>query len=120
MRTGLEFLSDKTEPDFRNSIKESISAVEAICKKIVNDQNTTLGIALKRIQKYGAIKMHEDMKEAFQKLYGYTNDSGGIRHSLVDDDRESDFDDAKMMLVSCSAFVNYLVSKSIKAGIELK
>ena len=30
-----------------------------------------------------------------------------------------EFEDAKFMLVACSAFINYLVEKSIKAGIDL-
>ena len=63
--------------------------------------------------------MHPDMKEAFKKLYHYTSDSGGIRHALMDQKTQPLFDDAKFMLVSCSAFVNYLVSKVAKSGINL-
>ena len=59
------------------------------------------------------------MNEAFQKMYGYTNDAGGIRHSLMDGKLVPDFNDAKYMLVLCSAFINYLTSKSAKAGINL-
>lgn len=48
---------------------------------------------------------------AFAALYGYTSDSGGIRHSLLEDDISVSFEDAKFMLVSCSAFINYLKIK---------
>jgi len=44
-------------------------------------------------------------------LYGYTSDSGGIRHALSDEDVTPTFEDAKFMLVSCSAFINYLKAK---------
>ena len=119
IQTAHKHLSDRNSPDYRNSIKESISAVESICKNIADDPNTTMSKALKKIEEKEKIEMHSDMKEAFKKLYHYTSDSGGIRHALVDQKTQPSFDDAKFMLVSCSAFINYLVSKSAKSGIEL-
>ena len=49
------------------------------------------------------------MKEAFNKLYGYTSDKNGIRHNGGVDENTT-FDEAQYMLVSCSAFLNYLIS----------
>lgn len=51
LKTSLKLLSDLKKPDYRNSIKESISAVEALCKIIIGDNKTTLGQALKVIEK---------------------------------------------------------------------
>lgn len=119
IQNSLEKISDKQKPDYRNSIKESISAVESICKLITGNSSTTMGAALNEIESRGLIELHSDMKEAFQKLYHYTSDAGGIRHALMDETLETDFDDAKFMLVSCSAIVNYLISKANKAGINL-
>ena len=119
IQTAHKHLSDRDNPDYRNSIKESISAVESICKKIVNDPDTTMSKALKKIEEREKIEIHPDMKEAFKKLYHYTSDSGGIRHALTDQKIQPNFDDAKFMLVSCSAFINYLVSKAAKSRINL-
>lgn len=119
LESSIGKLSDKLNPDYRNSIKESISAVEVICKKITGDSDTTMGKALEEIEKKGTIELHTDMKEAFKKLYRYTSDADGIRHSLMEGKTGADFDDAKFMLVSCSAIVNYLISKANKAGINL-
>lgn len=112
LKTSLDLLSNRENPDFRNSIKESISAVEAICSIITGDKNATLGNALKKIEK--DYKLHKALKSAFSSLYGYASDSGGIRHSLLEDDIEVTFEDAKFMLVSCSAFINYLNEKVAK------
>jgi hypothetical protein len=109
LRTALEHLSNRENPDYRNSIKESISAVEAICAIIVKDDSVTLGAAIKVIEKN--FKLHKALKSAFSSLYGYTSDSSGIRHALLEDDVEVTFEDAKFMLVSCSAFINYLIEK---------
>lgn len=118
LKTALDFFADRKSPDYRNSIKESISAVEAISKLITGDKKATLGEALKIIEKKSKVELHAALKKAFDSLYGYTNDAQGIRHALL---KESnlDFEDAKFMLVSCSAFVNYLVAKSAKAGIKM-
>ena len=64
--------------------------------------------------------MHKSLIEGFKKIYGYTSDEGGLRHAITQDSKEIDFDDAKFMLVSCSAFINYIIAKCEKAGIELK
>ncbi|MDD2916763.1 MAG: hypothetical protein PHH70_02870 [Candidatus Gracilibacteria bacterium] len=42
IQTALKMLSDRKNPDYRNSIKESISAVEAIVNLRVNSQNVLL------------------------------------------------------------------------------
>jgi hypothetical protein len=102
--TALARLGDRPTPDCRNSIKESISAVEAVCQIITGDANATLGKALK------LLGIHPALKQGFSKIYDYTSDASGIRHALSDAPTV-DADDAKFFLVSCSAFVNYLISK---------
>jgi hypothetical protein len=99
---ALRMLSDKESPDYRNSVKESISAVEAACRLVTGSTSATLGDALKKVQ-----NLHPAMSRAFSQLYGYTNDASGIRHSLTDEAKIS-YADAKFMLVTCSAFVSYL------------
>lgn len=117
IKTALDFLSDRESPDYRNSIKESISAVEAICKLITDEDKATLPKALKAIT--DKVELHPALQQAFNKLYGYTSDADGIRHSLMEE-ANLDFEDAKFMLVSCAAFINYLKLKASKAGIELE
>jgi len=109
IKTALVLLSDRENPDYRNSVKESISAVEAMCKIITKNNTATLGQALNEIEK--KYQLHGALKTAFRNLYGYTSDSDGIRHSLLTDSVDITMEDAKFMLVSCSAFINYLKAK---------
>lgn len=102
LETALRMLSDKQSPDYRNSIKESISAVEAACRLASGKETATLGDALKKIQ-----NVHPALSKAFNQLYGYTSDESGVRHSLIDESNIT-YADAKFMLVTCSAFVSYL------------
>jgi len=115
LKAALAKLSDRLNPDYRNSIKESISAVESIAKIISNNSNDSLGASLDKIK--GQLKIHPALERGFKQIYGYTSDTDGIRHALMDEST-CDFEDAKFMLVSCSAFINYLIAKTNKAGIK--
>ena len=115
LKNALTKLADRQEPDYRNSIKESISAIESLVRAITGNPKTTLGDALKSIDQ--KIRIHPALKDAYIKIYGYTSDSGGIRHGMTEDS-ECDLEDAHYMLISCSAFINYLIVKADKAGIN--
>ena len=106
-----QLLADRANPDYENSIKESISAVEAMCAIITgaSGKEATLGAMLKKLEKDG-ITIHSGLKSAFNTLYGYTSDANGIRHAGDIGGPSSTFEEAKFMLVSCSAFVNYLIA----------
>jgi len=118
LKTALDLLANRTSPDYRNSIKESISAVEALCKLIAKNDKATLTLAIETIGKGKKMKMHPALGRAFIDLYSYTNTAEGIRHGLSDEP-SLDLEDAAFMLVSCSAFINYLIVKASKAGIIL-
>jgi hypothetical protein len=116
LKSALLKLSDRLNPDYRNSIKESISALESIAKIISNNPKDSLGGALDKIK--GKLKIHSALERGFKQIYGYTSDTDGIRHALTEE-TSCDFEDAKFMLVSCSAFINYLVIKANKAQIVI-
>jgi hypothetical protein len=112
LKTAIELFSKKPEPDYRNSIKESISMVEVI-SRIIEPENT-LGKALNKLEKNG--HLNSVLKAGFEKLYAYTNDKNGIRHALLED-KDIDISDARFFLVSCSAFTNYLIEKAKRANL---
>lgn len=114
IQNALRFISDRNKPDYKNSIKESISAVESICCNIVGKEHATFGDALKLLDKKH--QLNGQLKSAFEKLYAYTNGEGGIRHAEGMFESNVSFGEAKFMLVSCSAFVNYLIAEYGKIG----
>ena len=75
-----------------------------MCQIITEKNNATLGEALKLLKN----KIHPALNGAFDKLYGYTSNANGIRHANGLGEGNSTFEEAKYMLISCSAFVNYL------------
>ncbi len=109
LKTSISLFANRLNPDFRNSIKEAISAVESLCIIITGDKDATLGKALAIIEKKHTI--HGALKQSLNALYGYTSGASGIRHALLETDFEVGFEEAKFMLVSCSAFINFMKSK---------
>lgn len=109
LRRSLELLSNREKPDYRNSIKESISAVESYVAIAVGKEKGTLGSLLKKLE--DEVGLHPALKTAFSNLYGYTSDKGGIRHAMTEMEN-TDFSDAKFMLVVCSAFINFVEGKA--------
>ncbi|CUQ67016.1 AbiJ-NTD4 domain-containing protein [Candidatus Nitrospira inopinata] len=108
LKRSLELLADRDNPDYRNSIKESISAVESMARIMTDNSKATLADALKVLEKSG--RLHPALKEGFLRLYGYTSDEQGIRHAMLDEPNLTSAD-AKFFLLSCTSFVNYLKSQ---------
>lgn len=110
LSNALELLSDREKPDYPNSIKESISAVEAVAKEITGKE-TDLASCLKVMD----LDLNKQFKTAMTNMYGWTCKEDGIRHGHTGEELKTSFEEAKYMLVTCSAFVNYMIAKK---GIE--
>ena len=70
----------------------------------------SLGQALKKLE----IGLPKVLQDGFEKLYAYTNQpTTGIRHALMDSDSVyiPGNEEARYLLITCSAFLNYLRAK---------
>ncbi|OAL77285.1 hypothetical protein AY606_11365 [Acinetobacter sp. SFB] len=109
LNQALKLMSDRQNPDYRNSIKESISAIEALVMQLLEDNSITLGKAIPKLRsKYN---LHPTLMESLNKLYGYSSDEDGVRHGSPNSSTVT-YIDAKFMLVACTNFINYLIEKT--------
>ena len=111
LSNALELLSDRESPNYQNSIKESITAVESVAK-IISGKETDLAQCLKYID----LGLNKAFKTSMAQLYSWTNKEDGIRHGHTGEELKTSFEEAKYMLVTCSAFVNYLIAKNNKVS----
>lgn len=72
-----------------------------------------LAAGLKKLDSAG-LTVHPALKQAWMKMYGYTSDESGVRHGAIEA-ATVDQSLAKYMLVTCSAFVSYLIEEGRKA-----
>jgi len=103
IKKALELYRKRPTADYENSIKESISAVEALARIILKKPSATLGHLADQLN------IHPAFRDAIKKLYGWTSDEGGIRHSDNNKKLNVDEKEARYMLVQCSALVNYII-----------
>jgi hypothetical protein len=107
MKAALTLLTQRERPDYRNSIKESILAVESMARIVTGEEKATLGKLLGILESNGRI--NSALKTGFGAIYGWTSDTNGIRHAMTDV-ASVDSADATFYLVACSAFANYVKS----------
>ena len=97
-------LAQRPQPDYRNSIKESISAVEATARLVTGDPKLTLSKALNELEKH--VPIHPALKAACGNLYGYASDEQGVRHGAAQH-AATGLGEAKLMLVAGTSSLVY-------------
>jgi hypothetical protein len=107
---AMELIAHRPQPDYRNSIKEAISAVESTLKILTGKDHADLSEALKDFQSKHPI--HGALFTGLDKLYGYTSNEHGLRHALLDAQASVGYAEAKFMIVACAAFMNYLIART--------
>jgi len=114
LKKALSALGQKPKPDYHNAIKDAVLAVEATARLLGANEGDGLDRPLTILAE--KTKLDPAMKKAFLALYGYSSGPKGIRHAMMD---QSDvgFDEAKFMVIACSAFVNFLITKAAVAGL---
>lgn len=114
---ALTLFGKRPNPDHRNAIKEAISAVEGAVKLIQGVRGGGITSALTALDK--KLKLHPAFKDGMVKFYGFTSDQDGIRHPILDEPNIGE-EDARFMIVACSAAVNWIIAKAEKAGLLKK
>lgn len=108
MKNAISLLRESGNHDYKNSIKESILALECLFNIILDEKGLELGKALKKY--FETIAIHPALKESISKLYGFASDSTGIRHDTNKESNNEGFDEAKLVLVNTSGFINFIIS----------
>ncbi|HSW70047.1 MAG TPA: hypothetical protein VLI69_07870 [Gammaproteobacteria bacterium] len=110
IKNSSNLLFRRDNPDYRNSIKESVSALESFMRNLT-DSDESLGDILREYD-FGKFDMHPALKIAIKdfmtKLYGYSSDQSGIRHSLKENHKEIKKEEAWFVLVTISSLMNYI------------
>jgi hypothetical protein len=89
------------------SIKNSANSVEATARKIVNNQSATLSSALKDLK-----NLAPAISSAIEKIYVYSSDESGVRHSLKEGRSDPTELEAIFMFHTCISICAYLIGKS--------
>jgi hypothetical protein len=104
MRNALTLFADRDNPNYAKVIQEAVTAAEGQLQQLTGKSKVADGLA--ELKKAGG--HHPAFLLSFGNLYGWaSNDKTGIRHAGDGSSAPSQAL-AKVALVTCSAFVNYL------------
>jgi hypothetical protein len=106
LRKASRFLREDP-PDPANAAKEAISAVEALARFRCQSDSATLGDCLKQLKRRKRI--HAALADCLEKLWGFTNQSPGVRHGSQDVP-EISIEEARFVLSTCQAAVQLLLA----------
>ena len=101
--------------DHAGSVRESIHAVESVARRLDTGSRKSLAPALAALSKKGVV-LHGAFKSGIEKLYGYSSDVDGIRHSLLEKNAKVDVEDAVFMFGACASFARAARKVSQNAG----
>ena len=112
IRKAIQKLYDRNSPDYKNAIKECLCAVEELLRKMTGNDSKDLRKCLEGLKSDKDLKIHPSLISGISNLYSFASDAGGVRHSEKNtSDFVIDFEETRLMLLVCSAIVNYLKGK---------
>lgn len=105
LKKAISLLSSRDSPNYSKSMDEALAAVEASVHSVTGNKKLSAG--LKMLSRNNA-PVHPALLSAWEKMYAWSSDDG-IRHAEFES-LPKDQATATYILVTCSAFVNYLAS----------
>jgi hypothetical protein len=108
---ALAHLARRPDPNYHDCITQAFKAVESVLWVAIDDK-PKIPEAIRRFQeKFGP--MHGAVGQLIEKLHGYASDEEGVRHAATEATVVGEAE-ARLMLVSCSAMMNFLIRKALK------
>lgn len=84
-KKALEYFENRSRPDYENTVKEAVCAVEAAAKSLFPELNAkTLGEVLKRIEGLGVGQVPKPLAVTLSGVYGFRNAGEGVSHGGAD------------------------------------
>ena len=99
---------------WQESVHQSISAVETVAKNLDNSE-ARLGRILAKLKNRSSLDIHPALGSAFEKLYGWTSDTPGVRHGDPERVDRVGRAEAAFMVSACAAFCTYMLDKQSAA-----
>lgn len=80
---ALEFFRNATKPDYANTVKEAVSAVEAVAQVLFSSEGTNLDDIIRRIEGSNEGQLPKPIVKTFSGLYGFRNSGKGVAHGTA-------------------------------------
>ena len=106
---ALTLFAARPEPDYENVAKEAASAVESALAAANGHDQDMKDAATEFSSKFG---VHPALMKSASNLFGYASDRDGVRHGKTGAGDAVTQEEALLVLVSASAWVNFVAAKA--------
>jgi len=103
------FLYEQQPPDYLNSIKDAVGAVEGLARAICSQPNATLSELIPVLKK--SHLAHPAMAKIIESIYAVRGDEPGIAHG-ANESSAFGYADAEFMLNVSASIITYLARKT--------
>ncbi len=107
---AVSLFSDREKPEYANAVKEALSAMEILAQYYTGNPKGTLG----KLIMDSSIDLPPALKQSISSLYGYASNEGNARHGNLETEHEVTFNEAKFIIVTTSALINYIIALNPK------
>jgi hypothetical protein len=106
LKKALDFYSNRHKPDYANSVRESVTALESLVKLITGTDTVDMN-KVKQLLNLDDAKL----ASSIVSLWGYSNEKPGVRHARGDGDEKSPTASEALLVLSTSAtLISYLIA----------
>ena len=116
LKKALKLLSNRESPDYVNSIKESISALESLANLILGTSGKSLTAIHQKL--CSELKCPKPIEMQIKLFYDWVSKEEGIRHGKVHEKTTIGQSEAKLIFIQICGLINYLITKLSEKGIR--
>lgn len=109
---ALEYLSDRENPKYDDSVAQSVKALEGLAVVYYGKKSESFDKMIASIK--NKFNLHPKLESLLKDIYHYASDNDGIRHVNSGEGYNVSFAEAKMILVIVSSVVNYFLTLKAK------
>lgn len=109
--------NERINPDYKAVVREAILAAESASKVCAarfeqGVKGGTIANAIKVLK--NKTDLHQTFFDGIEKLYGWTNAEGGVRHGSVEINYNVTEAEARFMIVVSASYLNYISTKFLE------
>ena len=101
--------------EYSKSVRESIHSIESMIRILTGNKNIKFSEGMRELTK--KLSLHPAFGEGLIKLYGFSSNEDGVRHSSIHGTESIDEETAFYFLGSCASFTTFLTHKAHKPKI---
>ncbi len=106
LKKALGFYSHRQKPDYANSVREAVTALESLVKLLTGTDTVDMG----KVKQLLNLENDPKLASSIVSLWGYASEKPGVRHAATGDEKPPTASEALLVLSTSASLVSYLIA----------